>query len=87
MKKGSGAVFPVFDYQGTMQVVNSMWESDLSGQTIINRYYFFYQGAKIQAGKRILCFERILTNNNNLNLSKKQNTIMIPIIIILHNRN
>ena len=71
-EKGSGAVFPVFDYQGTMQVVNSMWESDLSGQTIVNRYYFFYQGAKIhRQGRGFLCFERILTNNNNLNLSKK----------------
>lgn len=57
--KGSGALFPVFDYQGPMHVVNKTWQSDVNGN-IIDETIYSYKGAKIhRQGRGFLCFKEM----------------------------
>ena len=55
--KGSGAVFPVMDYQGPVMVVSTVLNSDGLGN--LNSTGYRYQGIKIhRQGKGYLCMEK-----------------------------
>ncbi len=68
--KGSGAIFPVFDLQSAMYVVNHRWKSDLMSNTL-NDYVYSYTGAKVhRQGRGFLCFEWLYERETAINFIK-----------------
>ncbi|NOZ33948.1 MAG: hypothetical protein GXO80_01440 [Chlorobi bacterium] len=65
--KGSGAVFPVSDFQGPLYVVKNLTAPDGIGGTI--RQNYFYENAKIhRQGKGFLGFMKITAKNTKTNI-------------------
>jgi len=89
--KGSGANFPVLDFQGPLRAVNTVWsDNGIGGQNAIT---YTYEGAKIhRRGKGFLCYSKVTafdaaSATQTETMSGYDNTYFYPQISTVNQKN
>lgn len=69
-QRGTGAVFPVSDYQGPLHIVSSVQYDN--GLSTMNTQSYYYEGARLHLqGKGFLCFLKAKTTDTSLGIESQ----------------